>query len=57
MKLSKIYPLLALCLIVSLTGCAAIEAIFKAGVWTGILMVALLIGLLIFVVRMFIGRK
>ncbi|MCO4294662.1 hypothetical protein NF867_17505 [Solitalea sp. MAHUQ-68] len=57
MKLSKIYLLLTVCLSALLTGCQVIESIFKAGVWAGVLMVAVIIGVLIFILRMFMGRK
>lgn len=33
-----------------LPGCSAIAGIFKAGVWTGVLMVAFVIGLIIFII-------
>jgi hypothetical protein len=33
-----------------LSGCEAIEGIFKAGVWTGVIIVALALGLIGFVV-------
>ena len=35
--------------IATLSGCEAIETIFKAGVWSGVLMVAIVIALIIFI--------
>jgi hypothetical protein len=45
--------LLVLCLIVAVTaaGCAAIGGIFKAGVWVGVIVAALLVVVVLFVVR------
>lgn len=39
----------------ALTSCEIIGGIFKAGVWTGILLVAIVLGLILFLV--FRGRK
>ena len=47
------YLLLLLLLIVTvvpLAGCEVVEGIFKAGVWVGVLMVALLLGVVAFIV-------
>ena len=51
--MKKVYRLMAFLLVFSsifLTGCAAITGIFKAGVWTGIIIVVLVVGLIIFLV-------
>jgi hypothetical protein len=48
------YSMLAL-ITVTLTSCEVIGGIFKAGVWTGIIAVAIVIGLIIFLVTR--GRK
>ncbi|WP_276131862.1 phosphatidate cytidylyltransferase [Polluticoccus soli] len=40
-----------LLLVVSLTGCQLIGDIFKAGVWAGILLVVVVVGLILFVLR------
>jgi len=48
------YSMLAL-IAVTLTSCEVIGGIFKAGVWTGIIAVAVVIGLIIFLVTR--GRK
>jgi len=37
-------------LLSTLTGCSVVEGIFKAGVWVGVLIVAAVIGLIIFLV-------
>jgi len=42
---------------VLLSSCAAIEGIFKAGVWTGILFVAGIIALVIFIIMKLGGKK
>ena len=39
------------------TGCAAIEGIFKAGMWWGILMVVGIIALVIFIISKMFGNK
>ncbi|MDR3008575.1 MAG: hypothetical protein LBV59_11615 [Sphingobacterium sp.] len=41
-----------------LTGCSVIEGIFKAGVWTGILIVVVVVALLIWLIsKLFGGNK
>jgi hypothetical protein len=37
-------------LITTLNSCTAIEGIFKAGVWTGIIFVVIIIALIIFII-------
>lgn len=49
--------ILLVVLTVMMSSCAAIEGIFKAGVWTGILFVAGLIALVIFIVMKLGGKK
>ena len=45
-------------LLLTLSSCEAIGAIFKAGVWSGVLIVVLVLALVIFVVsRLFKGNK
>ncbi len=51
MKLS----LLLLVMSISLSSCEAIAGIFKAGVWTGIILVAFVIGLIVYFISR--GRK
>ncbi len=53
--LSKYLVLLSI--VFSLSGCEAIGAIFKAGVWSGILLVVLVVGLIIFIISRLGKRK
>lgn len=55
MKKVNILPLLLL--LTSLSSCRLVGDIFKAGVWAGVLMVVVVVGLIIFVLgKMFGGR-
>ncbi len=53
--------IISLCLLlwcmVSLSSCEVIGGIFKAGVWTGILIVAAVVGLLIWIIARMGGKK
>ncbi|MEO6832286.1 MAG: hypothetical protein ABI378_07765 [Chitinophagaceae bacterium] len=53
MKKYAYLPLLAL--ILSLSSCQAILGIFKAGVWVGVLLVVVIIGLIIFILAKLFG--
>jgi hypothetical protein len=45
-------------LIISLSSCQLIGDIFKAGVWSGILLVVVVVGIIIFIIaRLFGGGK
>jgi len=44
------YILLCCIMLMALPGCGVIEGIFKAGVWVGVLIVAAVIGLIIWLV-------
>jgi len=55
MKKYSLLPLLAL--ILSLGSCQVVEGIFKAGVWVGVLMVVVVIGLIIFILAKLFGGK
>jgi hypothetical protein len=44
-------------LAVSLSSCEAIGGIFKAGVWSGILLIVLAIGIILFIATRFTKRK
>ncbi len=60
MKKIQIFSIAALlfALTFSLQGCQMIGDIFKAGVWAGVLMVVVVVGLIIFVIsRLFGGGK
>ena len=50
MRKHFIYPLLLLAAS-SLAGCQVIGAIFKAGVWFGILIVVAIIAVIVFIIR------
>lgn len=48
--MKTIYYYLLISLALSLSSCAAVEGIFKAGVWTGILLVALVLGIIMYLI-------
>lgn len=51
---ASIYSIIfLLAMSVSLTSCEAIGGIFKAGMWSGIIIVALIVGLILY----FVGRS
>jgi hypothetical protein len=52
-----VFPTVLGSLAVSLNGCAIIGGIFKAGVWVGVIAVALVVGLVFGVVRMLGGSR
>ncbi|WP_443937777.1 hypothetical protein [Pedobacter sp. MW01-1-1] len=56
--MKKIFPFVAITLIcTSLSSCQIVEGIFKAGVWSGVLMVVVVLALLIWILaKMFGGR-
>jgi hypothetical protein len=54
MKKLSYLPLLAILL--SLSSCRLVEGIFKAGVTTGIILVVVVIGLIIFILAKVLGR-
>ena len=54
MKKIGLIPLLAL--ILSLSSCELIGDIFEAGVWAGVLLVVVVIGLVIFLLGKIFGR-
>jgi hypothetical protein len=55
MKKYSLLPMLAL--LMSLSSCEVIGGIFKAGVWTGFILVALVVGLVIFIVAKLFGGR
>lgn len=55
-KTSVVWAMLA-GLLVTTTSCEAIAGIFKAGMWTGILVVVIIIGLIIWLVSRAGGNK
>ena len=50
-------PFILLLITVMLSSCEAIAGIFKAGVWTGVLLVAGIIALVIFIISRMTGKK
>ena len=55
-KMKKFTPIFLLTfLTMTLTSCAAIEGIFKAGMWTGILIVAIVLALIIWILTKLFG--
>jgi hypothetical protein len=48
---------LVVAFIVSLSSCEIVGGIFKAGVWTGIILVAVVVGIIIWAVSKASGRK
>ena len=53
MKKYSFLPLLAL--LMSLSSCELIGDIFKAGVWSGVILVVVVVGLIIFVLARLLG--
>jgi hypothetical protein len=53
----KATGLLLLCITMFLTSCEVIGGIFKAGVWTGILAVAIVVFLIIYLIARGSGKK
>jgi hypothetical protein len=56
MKNRSLLATFFICLLVMLSGCSAIAGIFKAGVWSGIIIVVIVIVLIIFIVGK-MGKK
>jgi hypothetical protein len=54
---NSLYVLLFVLISVSLTSCELVGDIFKAGVWVGILAVAAVIVLIIFLISKLSGKK
>ncbi|MEO5595147.1 MAG: phosphatidate cytidylyltransferase [Chitinophagaceae bacterium] len=52
--LNYLIILLSVCM---LSSCEAIGGIFKAGVWSGVLLVVAVIGLIIFIISKVAGKK
>ena len=57
MKTSKIFLLLTLIAILFLPGCEVIVGIFKAGFWTAIILILLIVGLAMWGFRKFRGPR
>jgi hypothetical protein len=54
---NSLYVFLFVIISMSLTSCELVGDIFKAGVWVGILAVAAIIGLIIFLISKLSGKK
>jgi len=54
---NSLYVLLFVMISISLSSCQLVGDIFKAGVWVGILAVAAVIGLIIFLISKLSGKK
>jgi hypothetical protein len=55
--MKKYYGFLLMLMTLFLTSCEAVEAIFKAGMWVGILIVAVIIGIIFFIISKLFGRR
>ncbi|WP_165836261.1 hypothetical protein [Taibaiella soli] len=56
--MKRILPGLLFVTLLSLSGCQLIGDIFKAGVWSGILLVVVVVGIIIFIIaKVFGGSK
>lgn len=54
----KKYAFLLLAVLLSLSSCQVIGDIFKAGVWSGVILVVAVVGIIIFLLaKVFGGRK
>jgi hypothetical protein len=50
-------PLVLLLLLLSMSGCAVVGGIFKAGVWVGVLSVVVVVGLLLWGISRLVRSK
>lgn len=58
MNMRKYFPLaLVTVLVTTLSSCAAVEGIFKAGLWSGIIIVVIVLALIIWVVSKIFGGR
>ncbi|MBC7651423.1 MAG: phosphatidate cytidylyltransferase [Deinococcales bacterium] len=57
MKKQSILVYAAIASMVTLSSCEIIGSIFKAGIWTGVLLVAAVIGLIIYLISAITKRK
>ena len=56
MKAKLFYVFFLLTLMLGFSGCTLIGDIFKAGVWSGIILVAVIIGLIVYIIGK-MGKK
>ncbi len=55
--MKKYYSLSLIILLATFSGCQVVEGIFKAGVWTGIIAVVLVLALIIWLFSKFFSGK
>jgi len=55
--MKSFYTIIFLLIALFYSSCAAIEAIFKAGVWVGVLIVVAIIALAIYIITRFTKRR
>ena len=55
--MKNVTALVLLFMVTLLSSCAAIEGIFKAGVWVGILAVVAVVGVIIFIISKVSGKR
>jgi len=54
-KILNLLPILLFCF--SITSCEAIGSIFKAGVWSGVILVVVVIAIILFIISRLGGKK
>jgi hypothetical protein len=58
MKMTKYFPLALIALLTTtLASCSAIEGIFKAGVWSGVIIVVIVIAVIIWIISKIFGGR
>lgn len=55
MKTNVFVTIILACMLLIMPGCEVIGGIFKAGVWTGVLMIAVVVGVIIFIIAKMAG--
>lgn len=56
-SLSYLLPFIGFLFLTFLTGCEVVGGIFKAGFWSGIIVVALVVGVIVFLIAKMSGSK
>jgi cytosine/uracil/thiamine/allantoin permease len=58
MNIQKYFPLALVALVMTtLSSCSAIEGIFKAGVWSGVIIVVVILALVIWLISKIFGGR
>jgi cytosine/uracil/thiamine/allantoin permease len=58
MKMTKYFPLALIALLATtLASCSAIEGIFKAGVWSGVIVVVIVLAVIIWIISKIFGGR